>query len=117
MRESAYPWGDEPSHVETRYRRTWRGMPLRSEWNASPSLLHCRTCAHCGYKWDQHDFTYRGGARVNGQEPPVMVHEVCWNCFMVETKPGEVEACWGSLERKATGTTRAPELRALGGGR
>lgn len=116
--DAAYPWDDEPQHhTERLFRRTWRGMPLRSEWNAGPLRRHCQQCTSCGYRWDQTDFTYRGLAKVNGKEPPVMIHPVCWNCFMLDTQPERMAQSWASLDRPATGTKAAPALKALGGGR
>lgn len=116
--DAVYPWDDEPQHhTERQYRRSWRGMPLRSEWNASPFRRSCQQCESCGYRWDQADFTYRGLTKVNGKEPPVMIHAVCWNCFMLDTQPDRMSAAWSSLDRPATGVKAAPTLKALGGGR
>lgn len=114
----AYPWVDDLAHhTERQFRRSWRGMPLRSDWNNRPGMMGCKTCVSCGYRWNQHDFTYRGNVLVNGQEPPVMVHERCWDCFMWDTQPERMERCFVALERGSVGTKHAPELKTLGGAR
>lgn len=115
--EGAYPWDEEFHHTERQFRRSWCGMPLRSEWNASPFRRFCKTCLHCGYKWDAFDFRYRANTRVNGQPAPLLDHEVCWNCHQVETRPEDMRRLWDQLDRPATGTKRIAELKQLGGDR
>lgn len=111
-------WDDDP-RVMRQFRRSWRGMPLRSDWNNRPYLAHCKQCIACGYRFYSQDFTYRGKVLVNGQPAPLMEHETCWNCFMWDTDPGHMEACFGMLERASVAgpVRRTPELKSVGGGR
>ena len=113
-----YPWTDEP-RTQREFKRSWRGMPLRSDWNARPYLRSCKQCTACGYRFYQNDFTYCGKVLVNGQAALPMEHDICWNCFMWETEPGQMDACCRSLDRGSTvgPTKRTPELKAVGGGR
>ena len=115
--ERAYPWDDEPRHNSERtYLRFWRGMPTRSDWNARPGLQHCQTCTHCGYKWGEWDFRYRSNVLVDGQKPPMAIHDVCWNCHQVETQPHETRAFWDAVDRPAVGAgKKVAELKPLGG--
>ena len=120
MRDEAYPWADGGHSTEREYLRSWRGMPLRSEWNASPSLLSCRICTSCGYRWDEIDFTYQGDVLVNGHPPPVAIHRVCWNCFMCEKQPHQVRAYWCATDRakvssKTASDEKTPKLQKLRG--
>ena len=122
MSYDAFSWPTEEhatgSHsTEREYLRNWRGMPLRTEWNASPSLKHCQTCKSCGYKWDEVDFTYRGAVFVNGNPPPVAIHQTCWNCFQCETNHEQTRKFWESADKPQVGSTskKAAELKPLGG--
>jgi hypothetical protein len=113
--QEAYPWPDEGHSTEREYLRNWKGMPLRSEWNSSPSLKHCQTCTSCGYKWDQVDFTYRG-AMLNGEAPAVAVHRICWNCFQCETNHEQTRKFWEAVDKPQTGSTakKTPQLKTMG---
>ena len=116
--EGSYPWNDAGTGVEREYLRNWRGMPLRTDWNAGPLRRNCRTCTSCGYRWDDVDFTYRGAVLVNGEPAPVMLHKICWNCFMCETQPHQVRKHWEAVDRSSSGTPAArketPRLKTLG---
>lgn len=118
MRDEAYPWDDEP-RVMREFKHSWRGMPLRTDWNNRPFLRDCPLCPSCGYRFYDHCFVYRGGVLVNGKPAPLMQHQICWNCFMWDSDPGRMEACFTSMERTtAVGTAkRTPELKMVGGGR
>lgn len=113
-----YPWDDDP-RVMRQFKHNWRGMPLRSDWNNRPYIRDCPLCTSCGYRFYVHDFTYRGTVLVNGQPAPLMVHQICWNCFKWDSDPGAMEHCCASLERATSvGTTyRAPALKNVGSSR
>jgi len=113
-----YPWDDDGRSVVREFRRNWKGMPLRSEWNTGPLRRNCQTCTSCGYRWDDIDFTYRGGVLVNGQPAQVSVHRTCWNCFMCENEPHQVRKHWEAVDRSNAPAVAArketPKLKTLG---
>jgi len=82
------------------YHRSWRGMPLRKDWNNSPFHKGLQTCRRCGYKWDQQDFVYRDGSILNGEPSPAEIHETCWNCWMADTNSAQVNAIWDAVDRQ-----------------
>lgn len=114
--QEAYPWPDEGHSTEREYLRNWKGMPLRTEWNASPFRKGQQTCTSCGYKWDQLDFTYRGAVLVNGQQPEVALHPICWNCFMCENEPHQARQYWDTYDKPRVGSTakKTPQLKTMG---
>lgn len=81
----------------------WAGMPARQDWNSSPSLRPCQTCIECGYKWDQQDFTYASHP-TNGPD----VHQICWNCWMVDNNPEKVTKHWQIVD-KVDGSHKKPD--------
>lgn len=115
-RES-YPWPDGGHSTQRECLRNWRGMPLRTEWNASPFRSHQQVCESCGYKWDQVDFTYRGAVLVNGEAPPTAIHRVCWNCFQCETNHEQTRKFWEAVDKPQVGSVakKTPELKQMGG--
>lgn len=118
-----FTWGDEGSQHNTQqeFRHNWQAMPPRDIWNADPLRKTCNTCPHCGYRWDQVDFTYRDGSgmTVDGrfQLNPSALHTICWNCWMVEKQPEKVQKYWDAADRPAVGSTskKTAELKPLGG--
>lgn len=99
------PWPEDEHATGTTqkaYFRTWKGMPLRNEWNAAPFRKGCQTCKRCGYKWDQMDFTYKSGVIVNGQPEPMAIHDTCWNCWMCDTNHAQVRTFWEAADRQNT---------------
>lgn len=109
------PWPDDehapPPSVMKTYFRTWKGMPLRNDWNASPMRMYQRQCTRCGYKWDQVDFEYRDGSYTNGTPNPVAIHKVCWHCWMADTNHAQVRAYWESVDRNNTTTVPKKQIK------
>lgn len=108
-------WDDERHYGNTTktYFRTWAGMGLRTQWNASPYLQHCQTCHRCGYKWDEIDFTYADGTFTNDTPNPVKIHKKCWHCWMADTNHAQVREYWDKVDADKRGPVKAESKGGL----
>lgn len=95
-------WEDQTEPYPTTqktYFRTWKGMPLRKDWNSMPMHQGMQQCIRCGYKWGQTDFEYMDGSFTNGSPNPVAIHATCWNCWMSDTNHAQVRSFWDQVDR------------------
>lgn len=117
MSDMDYLWQDEYPTAQKEFRHgPWRGFPPRYEWNAAPMRMHERMCPGCGYRLSEFDFTYKTSPKQG--LPPV--NEICWNCWMIEARPQEVERFWESADRAnapaSVKTPTNPKIKRFGEG-
>ena len=82
-------------------------MDSRFIWNASPNHLHWQLCPLCGYRWGQDDFEYCS----NPSDYPTRKH-ICWNCWMLEEKPEDVQKYWEKADALKSGTKPKTEEKS-----
>ena len=87
-------WDDPYGAPEREFKHgPWSGMPPRHIWNSSPNQAHSQTCIECGYRWGETDFSYRAHP-----SRPVELHQICWNCWMIDNQPETVQAHWAQVD-------------------
>ena len=92
--DEPYPFDDESHHTERSWKHgPWQGMDSRFVWNGSPNHRDDSVCIECGYKWGQHDFSYRAHPSM-----PVEVHSICWNCWMLDNNPEYMQKVWAKID-------------------
>lgn len=86
-----FPWTPQEDEAyrasERKWVRSWRGLPTRKEWNASPIHSDGVLCPHCGYRWHFMDIVQASG--------------LCFNCNWIETDPNGHAKVWRQLDALA----------------